>query len=177
MATFLAVPLKRTWEVDLQKPLKTFITSTFDKIDPEDYNKALQEFHKLRNNVIAKSVDRHESSLEILHRLVAVLTGGTGHCQVPSDSDLIGDSCFLFLICVKQFYRFLSSVIMRKCKLTGIWKLYYCSIHVNLHSFCWIYHSMFACNHTLQSDYGTTNNNNNNDKNDNNNNNNYGAVI
>ena len=138
MATFLAVPLKRTWEVDLQKPLKTFITSTFDKIDPEDYNKALQEFHKLRNNVIAKSVDRHESSLEILHRLVAVLTGGTGHCQVPSDSDLIGDSCFLFLICVKQFYRFLSSVIMRKCKLTGIWKLYYCSIHVNLHSFCWI---------------------------------------
>ena len=36
---------------------------------------------------------------------------------------------------------------------------------------------MFACNHTLQSDYGTTNNNNNNDKNDNDNNNNYGTVI
>jgi len=27
--SFLAVPLKRTWEVDLVKPLKTFISDTY----------------------------------------------------------------------------------------------------------------------------------------------------
>ena len=68
MATFLAVPLKRTWEVDVKKPLTTFIQTTFDKLDPEDYNKAIDEFNKLRNNVISKAGDRHESALEVLYR-------------------------------------------------------------------------------------------------------------
>lgn len=68
MATFLAVPLKQTQEVDLIKPMRSFIQNTFSQADPDDYNKALNEFSKLRNLMIAKSVDKHDSALEILYR-------------------------------------------------------------------------------------------------------------
>ncbi len=68
MATFLAVPLKRTWEVDLNKPLKSFITSTYNNVNPDDYNQALSEFNKLRNNMMSKSVDKHESALDVIYR-------------------------------------------------------------------------------------------------------------
>jgi len=65
---FLAVPLKRTWEVDLVKPLKTFISNTCSGSDSEDFDHALNEFHKLRNSTISKSVDKHESAVEVLYR-------------------------------------------------------------------------------------------------------------
>jgi programmed cell death 6-interacting protein len=70
MATFLAVPLKQTQEVELVKPLRSFIQNTFSQADPDDYNNALNEFSKLRNLMIAKSVDKHESALEVLYRFV-----------------------------------------------------------------------------------------------------------
>jgi len=65
---YVAVPLKRTWEVDLVKPLKTFIENTYSTISPEDYSQALTDFNKLRNTTISKSVDKHESALEVLYR-------------------------------------------------------------------------------------------------------------
>lgn len=68
MATFLAVPLKQTQEVELIKPLRSFIQNTFSQVEPDDYNHALNEFSKLRNLMIAKSVDKHESALEVLYR-------------------------------------------------------------------------------------------------------------
>jgi programmed cell death 6-interacting protein len=68
MATFLAVPLKQTQEAELIKPMRSFIQNTFSQADPDDYNKALNEFSKLRNLMIAKSVDKHDSALEILYR-------------------------------------------------------------------------------------------------------------
>ena len=75
MATcFLAVPLKRTWEVDLVKPLKTFISDTYSGSDSEDFDQALNEFSKLRNNTIAKSLDKHESALEVLYRYLCYIT-------------------------------------------------------------------------------------------------------
>lgn len=70
MATFLAVPLKQTQEVELTKPLRSFIQNTFSQAEPDDYNHALNEFSKLRNLMIAKSVDKHESALEVLYRFV-----------------------------------------------------------------------------------------------------------
>lgn len=70
MATFLAVPLKQTQEVELIKPLRSFIQNTFSQVEPGDYNHALNEFSKLRNLMIAKSVDKHESALEVLYRFV-----------------------------------------------------------------------------------------------------------
>ena len=68
MATFLAVPCKRTWEVDLIKPLKSFIATTYNNVNADEYSQALSEFNKLRQNMISKSVDKHESALEVLHR-------------------------------------------------------------------------------------------------------------
>jgi len=67
-SVFLCVPLKRTWEVDLIKPLKTFISNTYSGSDTEDFDQALTEFNKLRNNTISKSLDKHESALEVLYR-------------------------------------------------------------------------------------------------------------
>lgn len=74
MATFLAVPLKQTQEVELVKPLRSFIQNTFSQADPDEYNQALNEFSKLRNLMISKSVDKHESALEVLYRYVNKVT-------------------------------------------------------------------------------------------------------
>ena len=68
MAMYIAVPVKKTWEVDLVKPLKTFVANTFAEAKPEDYQSALTEFNKLRNQMIAKCGDKHESALEVLYR-------------------------------------------------------------------------------------------------------------
>ena len=70
MATFLAVPAKRTWEVDLVSPLKAFISMTFANASPEEYMPGLTEVHRLRNNMINKSADKHESALDVLYRFV-----------------------------------------------------------------------------------------------------------
>ncbi|XP_053408218.1 programmed cell death 6-interacting protein-like isoform X3 [Mercenaria mercenaria] len=74
MATFLAVPLKQTYEVDVVKPFRNFIQNTFSTANPDDYNTAISEFHKLRNLTITKSVDKHESALEVLYRYYDQLT-------------------------------------------------------------------------------------------------------
>ena len=66
---YLSIPMKKTWDVDLIKPLKTFIADTYaTEGSSEDYTSALTEFNKLRNNTIAKSVDKHESALEVFYR-------------------------------------------------------------------------------------------------------------
>ena len=72
MATYLSVPLKKTFDVDLIKPLRQFIANTYTSANAEDYEPALQEFNKLRNNMIAKSADKHESALEVLNRSVSI---------------------------------------------------------------------------------------------------------
>lgn len=68
MATFLAVPLKQAYEVDVTKPIKSFIQNTFSSANPDEYSTAVSEFSKLRNLTITKSVDKHESALEVLFR-------------------------------------------------------------------------------------------------------------
>ena len=68
MATYLAVPLKKTWDVDFVKPLQTFIANTFSDASPEEYRHGLLEFQKLRSSMIIKSADKHESALEVLYR-------------------------------------------------------------------------------------------------------------
>jgi len=57
------------------KPLKTFIVDTYSGSESEEFDQALNEFNKLRNSTISKSVDKHESSLEVLCRWVLVKRG------------------------------------------------------------------------------------------------------
>ena len=73
MAEVLCIPLKKTSELDLVKPLKNIIASIFSTADNQEslkYTEAIQEFHKLRNNAVWKTLDKHESSLEVLYKWV-----------------------------------------------------------------------------------------------------------
>lgn len=69
MADLIAVPLKKPSEVDIIKPLKNLIQSTYSTADkPEDYSDAINELSKLRNNAIWRAFEKYESSLEIIYR-------------------------------------------------------------------------------------------------------------
>uniref|UniRef100_A0A8C4EQG5 Programmed cell death 6-interacting protein n=1 Tax=Dicentrarchus labrax TaxID=13489 RepID=A0A8C4EQG5_DICLA len=69
MATFISVPLKKSSEVDLVKPLSKFVTATYPAGEEQgEYNRAVEELNKLRKNALGRPLDKHESSLEILLR-------------------------------------------------------------------------------------------------------------
>ncbi|XP_054620232.1 programmed cell death 6-interacting protein isoform X2 [Dunckerocampus dactyliophorus] len=69
MATFISVPLKKSSEVDLVKPLSKYVTSTYPAGDEQaEYIRAVEELNKLRRNALGRPLDKHESSLEILLR-------------------------------------------------------------------------------------------------------------
>ncbi|XP_043204066.1 programmed cell death 6-interacting protein-like [Amphibalanus amphitrite] len=66
---FIAVPIKRTSEQDLVRPLKSIIASSYSTADnPADYADAIQEMNKLRASATWKSFDKTESALEVLYR-------------------------------------------------------------------------------------------------------------
>lgn len=69
MAKLLAVPLKKPSEVDIVKPLKNLIQSSYSNpsSDRADYSEAVNEFSKLRNNAVWKFFEKYESSLEIVY--------------------------------------------------------------------------------------------------------------
>ncbi|XP_056273598.1 programmed cell death 6-interacting protein isoform X1 [Pseudoliparis swirei] len=69
MATFISVPLKKSTEVDLVKPLSKFITVSYPAGEEQgEYIRAVEELNKLRKNALGRPLDKHESSLEILLR-------------------------------------------------------------------------------------------------------------
>ncbi|XP_064193749.1 programmed cell death 6-interacting protein-like [Anguilla rostrata] len=69
MATFISVPLKKSEDVDLVKPLSKFITSIYAvSEDQTDYIRAVDELNKLRKSALGRPLDKHERSLEILLR-------------------------------------------------------------------------------------------------------------
>lgn len=66
---YISLPLKKTWEVDFEKPLSQFIRQTFENIQEHDYKAPLKDLNRLRQNVVSKWNDKHESALEVLYRL------------------------------------------------------------------------------------------------------------
>ncbi|KAM7384195.1 hypothetical protein PAMA_011508 [Pampus argenteus] len=69
MATFISVPLKKSSEVDLVKPLSKFVTATYPAGEEQaEYVRAVEELNKLRRNALGRPLDKHESSLEVLLR-------------------------------------------------------------------------------------------------------------
>ncbi|XP_056597899.1 programmed cell death 6-interacting protein isoform X2 [Triplophysa dalaica] len=69
MATFISVPLKKSSEVDLVKPLSKFVGATYPPgEDQAEYLRAVEEVNKLRKSALGRPLDKHESSLEILLR-------------------------------------------------------------------------------------------------------------
>ncbi|KAJ9593455.1 hypothetical protein L9F63_014984 [Diploptera punctata] len=68
MAELLAVPLKKPSDVDVVKPLKNLISSSYSTADkPQDYSEAINEFSKLRTNAVWRVFEKYESSLEIVY--------------------------------------------------------------------------------------------------------------
>nr|XP_039266807.1 programmed cell death 6-interacting protein-like isoform X2 [Styela clava] len=62
---FVTVPLKRSSDVDLIKPIEAFARNTFDKVD-DDLKKQIKEFNSLRKSAVGKTQDRSVSSLNTL---------------------------------------------------------------------------------------------------------------
>ncbi|XP_063827732.1 programmed cell death 6-interacting protein [Ostrinia nubilalis] len=66
MAELLSVPLKKSSDVDIVKPLKNLIQSTYNSDKgTEDYSDALNELSRLRTNAIWKVFEK--SSLEVIY--------------------------------------------------------------------------------------------------------------
>ncbi|KAJ3608992.1 hypothetical protein NHX12_023520, partial [Muraenolepis orangiensis] len=69
MATFISVPLKKSSEVDLVKPLSKFVAAAYPAGEEQaEYLRAVEELNKLRKNALGRPLDKHDSSLEILLR-------------------------------------------------------------------------------------------------------------
>lgn len=73
MTDLLSVPVKKSSEVDMVKPLKNLIQSTYSSSNPGEegtapnYSEAVSEFNKQRNTAIWKFFEKYESSLEIVY--------------------------------------------------------------------------------------------------------------
>jgi programmed cell death 6-interacting protein len=70
MVNFISIPLKSTTEVDLSKPLKTYVDSLLDvKSDLKtELHEGIIELNKLRNKACVQPLDKHQSSLDVLTR-------------------------------------------------------------------------------------------------------------
>ena len=68
--SFIAIPLKKSYEVDLIKPLKNCLTSNYSGDDsPFNVDSVVENLNKLRSNCISKNLDpKHEQSLELLEK-------------------------------------------------------------------------------------------------------------
>ncbi|CAD6194090.1 unnamed protein product [Caenorhabditis auriculariae] len=67
---FLCVPLKSTNEVDLVKPLTTYIDTVYNTSDDNraEVTEAVQELNKLRSKACCQPLDKHQSALDVITR-------------------------------------------------------------------------------------------------------------
>jgi len=71
MNNILVVPLKRTSDIDITRPIKTWINSAFNSNErPQDLSNALAELQKLRQKSV-KSNDMNEVGLTAIGTLVS----------------------------------------------------------------------------------------------------------
>ena len=74
MVSLVTIPLKRSYDVDLVKPIKEVIAN--HSMSGDELNQIKDNAHslnKMRSNCISKSLDvRNESSLEILQKYVSL---------------------------------------------------------------------------------------------------------
>uniref|UniRef100_A0AAZ3QDW1 Programmed cell death 6-interacting protein n=1 Tax=Oncorhynchus tshawytscha TaxID=74940 RepID=A0AAZ3QDW1_ONCTS len=63
MATFISVPLKKSSEVELVKPLSKFVTATYPTgEDQAEYIRSVEELNKLRKSALGRPLDKHEKN-------------------------------------------------------------------------------------------------------------------
>lgn len=79
------VPQKKASDIEILKPLKNLITSRYQTAEQDSYIGAINELAKLRTNAVAKNLECHESSLDVVYRWVLLRApegggGGKGDC-------------------------------------------------------------------------------------------------
>ena len=67
---YLSIPSKKTYEVDITKPLNGYISRAFKDYKSSDYQPAVNDFNKLRSSLVPKTSDKTESSLELFSRFL-----------------------------------------------------------------------------------------------------------
>lgn len=75
MSSFLAVPLKHTNEVDLVKPLMSYVENIYLSASElsSEIREAMQELNKMRNKACNQPLDKHQSALDVLTRYVSII--------------------------------------------------------------------------------------------------------
>jgi len=68
MTTFIQVPVKKTWDIDMTRPIYAFMRDAYDDLQPRDYTVPVGEFNKLRSNFVAKLSDKSEATLDLMYR-------------------------------------------------------------------------------------------------------------
>jgi len=68
MSAFIQVPMKKTWDVDVTRPIYAFMMDAYTDLQPSDYRVPIGEFHKLRSNFVAKLSDKSEATLDLMYR-------------------------------------------------------------------------------------------------------------
>ena len=68
MSSFIIIPLKKTQPIDFIKPLSNYIRNSFSADVLNENKDSLAELNQLRGNAVVKSLDKHETSLEVLQR-------------------------------------------------------------------------------------------------------------
>ncbi|XP_048881865.1 programmed cell death 6-interacting protein-like [Brienomyrus brachyistius] len=69
MAAFISVPLKKSSEVDLVKPLSKYIAHTYAPGEERTQHlRAVEELDGLRISAVCRQLDKREGSLEVLYR-------------------------------------------------------------------------------------------------------------
>ena len=88
MTELLSVPLKKSNDIDITKPLKNLISSTYSTADqPVDCTDAISDLQKLRNGA-TKNPDRSEASVEAMMKYYDQLVSlemkiPTNEVQIP----------------------------------------------------------------------------------------------
>jgi programmed cell death 6-interacting protein len=90
MSNLIAVPAKKTSEVDLVKPLKNLIASYYSSSEqPVSFDESIEALNKLRKDSCSKNVDfKHDASLTLLEKYYDQLNSLEAKCppteiQIP----------------------------------------------------------------------------------------------
>ncbi len=64
--SFISVPCKKGYEVDLQKPISQYIKGNLGSGQASACKKGLEQLHRTRNDILVKLDDSHESTAKLI---------------------------------------------------------------------------------------------------------------
>ncbi len=69
MTDLICVPMKKSSDVDIVKPLKNIISTLYSTADnPEDFTADIQELSYMRTQALSKTLDKSTAALDLLYK-------------------------------------------------------------------------------------------------------------